>query len=309
VGSLGFPVPPGSSNSRSVPRSLPSARAWHSILTAVPGHLLLCATPIGNLSDISARLQTALQSADLIYAEDTRRAAKLLHALDVSTGVRSFFVGNEQRRAVELRERLEAGNTIALITDAGMPAIADPGLSAVRAALEADAEITAIPGPSAVTTALAVSGLPTERFVFEGFLPRKAGERRTRISELAAETRTAVLFSGKAHLVADLADLADGLGGQRTVVVARELTKVYEEVWRGTLADAVATWSSREVRGEFTLVLGGAEPRSAPIDQLVAEVRDATEAGESMADAVRRIATESGVSRRGLYQAVLNDQE
>jgi 16S rRNA (cytidine1402-2'-O)-methyltransferase len=245
----------------------------------------------------------------MIYAEDTRRAAKLLQALGVSTGVRSYFVGNEERRAIELRERLEAGETVAMISDAGMPAIADPGLTAVRAALAADAEVSAVPGPSAVTTALAVSGLPAERFVFEGFLPRKAGERKARFKELAAETRTTVLFSGKAHVVADLADLAKNVGGQRTIVVARELTKLYEEVWRGTLNEAVAHWSSRDVRGEFTLVLGGAEQARTNIDQVVAEVRDAVVTGESMADAVRRIASESGVSRRQLYQAVLDVQE
>jgi len=269
----------------------------------------LCATPIGNLSDASPRLGSVLQSADVIYAEDTRRAAKLLQALDVPTRARSFFVGNEQRRAAELRSRLESGETVALITDAGMPAIADPGLSAVRVALEVDAEVSVVPGPSAVTAALAVSGLPTERFVFEGFLPRKGGDRRRRITELAAEPRTIVIFSAKSRVAADLADLAEELGVDRPVVIARELTKAFEEIWRGTLGAAAAHWSSQEPRGEFTLVLRGAGPGHVELSHLVAKVKDLILQGESMADAVRRTASESGASRRSLYQAVLNDPD
>lgn len=272
------------------------------------GRLLLCATPIGNLSDASDRLRSVLASADLIYAEDTRRAAKLLSALDVHTPVRSYFVGNEQRRAGELRERLEAGETIALISDAGMPSIADPGLSAVQVAEEAAAQVSVIPGPSAVTTALAISGLPSERFVFEGFLPRKGGERRQRIASLADEERTAVVFSGKSRVVVDLTDLAAALGGERLVVVTRELTKVFEEVWKGTLEQAVGHWSSQAPRGEFTLVIAGAGPGRVDLARIVVLVEDAIETGESMADAVRRIASESGVSRRQLYQAVLDGQ-
>lgn len=271
------------------------------------GTLFLCATPIGNLGDASDRLKNVLDDVDLIYAEDTRRAAKLLRALDVRTDVRSYFVGNEKQRSVELRNRLEAGEQIALVTDAGMPVIADPGLSAVRAALEVGAEVSVIPGPSAATAALAVSGLPAERFVFEGFLPRKGKERGIRLGELAGELRTAVLFSAKSRLVADLTDLAEVLG-DRHVVVTRELTKAFEEIWRGSLGEAVEHWSARELRGEFTLVVEGARQESADLDRIVAEAADAIESGESMADAVRRIASESGVSRRELYEAVLNEQ-
>jgi 16S rRNA (cytidine1402-2'-O)-methyltransferase len=274
----------------------------------VTGRLLLCATPIGNLSDVSDRLRSVLASADLIYAEDTRRAAKLLSALDVHTPVRSYFVGNEQQRADELRERLEAGETIALISDAGMPSIADPGLSAVQAADEVQAQVSVVPGPSAVTTALAISGLPSERFVFEGFLPRKGGERRQRVASLADEERTAVVFSAKSRVVVDLADLAASLGGERRVVVTRELTKVFEEVWKGTLQQAADHWSSQTPRGEFTLVIAGASPGRVDIAGTVVLVEDAIKAGESMADAVRRIASDSGVSRRQLYQAVLDSQ-
>lgn len=266
---------------------------------------MLCGTPIGNLSDTTARLRTALTDADLVYAEDTRRAATLLRALDVRTGVRSYFLGNEARRAEELAARLNAGETIALITDAGMPSIADPGLSAVHAALEVGAQVTVIPGPSAVTAALTVSGLPAERFVFEGFLPRKGKERTKRIREIGAEKRTVVLFSAKSRVVSDLGDLAAELAGDREIVVTRELTKAFEEVWQGTIGTAEEHWSTAEVRGEFTLVIGGAAEELADLDRVVAVALHAIESGESMADAVRRTASESGVSRRKLYEAVL----
>lgn len=279
------------------------------MLALVAGKLILCATPIGNLGDASARLREVLAAADLVYAEDTRRAATLLSALDIKAPVRSYFVGNEERRAAELQQRLEEGQTVALISDAGMPSISDPGVSAVRTAVAVGVEVTAIPGPSAVTTALAVSGLPAERFVFEGFLPRKQSERARRLGALAGEERTTVLFSGKSKVVADLADLAEALGGSRHVVITRELTKTYEEVWRGTLAEAMDHWSTRELRGEFTLVLAGAEEKKADLDRIVAKTIDAIEVGESMADAVRRIAAESGVGRRELYEAVLNARE
>jgi 16S rRNA (cytidine1402-2'-O)-methyltransferase len=275
------------------------------MLAAVSGKLIICGTPIGNLSDVPDRLRSALGSADLVYAEDTRRAATLLRAMDVRAEVRSYFVGNEDRRAGELAERLRAGDVVALISDAGMPSIADPGFTAVNAAIDVGAEVTVVPGPSAVTAALAVSGLPADRFVFEAFLPRRSKDRRGRLSELAEEERTIVLFSGKAHVVADLGDLAEALGGDRRVAVARELTKVYEEVWRGTLDEAVNHWTDRQRRGEFTIVIAGADEKLADFDRTVANAIDAIESGESMANAVRRIASESGVSRRELYEAVL----
>lgn len=273
----------------------------------MPGKLILCGTPIGNLGDASSRLQVALADADLIYAEDTRRAATLLRALDVRTPVRSYFVGNEDRRSEELATRLTAGETVALVTDAGMPSVADPGLSAVQAAVAVAAEVTVVPGPSAVTAALAVSGLPAERFVFEGFLPRKGKDRKHRIRQIATEPRTVVLFSAKSRVVGDLDDLAAAMGADRQVVVTRELTKVFEEVWRGTLAEAIAHWSSENVRGEFTLVIDGAAEELTDPDHVVAVARSAIESGESMTDAVRRTASEFGVSRRELYEAVLRD--
>lgn len=246
-----------------------------------------------------------LAGADLIYAEDTRRTAKLLAALDIRTEIRSYFVGNEEHRSQELGRRLESGEVIALVTDAGMPSIADPGLSAVQAAVGTGAEVTVLPGPSAVTAALAVSGLPSERFVFEGFLPRKGSDRRNRLHDMATEQRTSVLFSAKKRLLRDLTDLADALGSDRPVVVARELTKAFEEIWRGTLAEAADHWSDVEPRGEFTLVVGGAPAIMPDLVQAVAQTEAAMGAGESMTDAVRRIASETGVGRRQLYEAVL----
>lgn len=278
------------------------------MLAMVSGKLILCATPIGNLGDVSARLRTELAGTDVIYAEDTRRAATLLQALEVRTKVRSYFVGNEDRRSEELAVRLEAGETVALITDAGMPSIADPGLSAVLAARRVGAEVTVVPGPSAVTAALAVSGLPAERFVFEGFLPRKGKDRTRRLSQLAAEERTVVLFSAKKRVVDDLADLAEVLGSDRPVVVTRELTKVFEEVWHGTLAEGAKHWADRQPRGEFTLVVGGAVRQPPDVARAVAQAQDAIESGESMTDAVRRIASDTGVGRRDLYQAVLRSR-
>lgn len=273
------------------------------------GRLIICGTPIGNLADASPRLRDELAGADLVYAEDTRRAATLLQALEVHTKVRSYFVGNEEKRSVELTTRLAAGDTIALITDAGMPSVSDPGLSAVRAALACDAQVTVVPGPSAVTAAVAVSGFSADRFVFEGFLPRKGGARRSRIAAIAAEERTTVLFSAKTRLAADLADLCDAAGADRPVVVARELTKVFEEIWRGTLAAAIAEFAkNNRARGEFTIVIPGAPHQPGDLGEAVAAAIAAVDAGEPPSTAVRRLAREKGISRRDLYEAVLRER-
>ncbi len=205
------------------------------------GNLVLCATPIGNLGDTSPRLLEVLAGADVVYAEDTRRAARLFRHLDIDRSARSYFVGNEAGRAGQLRDELANGMTVALLTDAGTPSVSDPGLSAVEAALEAGATVTTVAGPSAVTAALTVSGLPADRFVFEGFLPRSGGGRTTVLEALAIEQRTSVIFSSPRRLGADLADLAAKLGGRRRVVVVRELTKLHEEVWRGSLEEAAST--------------------------------------------------------------------
>jgi 16S rRNA (cytidine1402-2'-O)-methyltransferase len=247
-----------------------------------------------------------LDSADVVYAEDTRRSRVLLDRLGVTARLRSYFVGNERTRAVELASRLVEGQVVALITDAGTPAIADPGLTAVRAAVEAGAEVTVVPGPSAVTAALAVSGLPGDRFVFEGFLPRKAGMRQRRLEELSEEPRTIVFFAAPSRVAADLDDMAAALGRDRPVVVGRELTKLHEEVFRGTLDDAARRWGESEVaRGEFTLVVAGAPPEQPSLEDLVAEVAAAREGGRSLSDVVRDVAERSGVSRRALYEAAL----
>jgi len=270
----------------------------------VAGRLVLCATPIGNLSDASPRLAEALASADLILAEDTRRSATLLRALGVAKPLRSYFAGNEDRRAVELVGYLKEGRNVALITDAGTPAISDPGVSAVSAAREAGATVTVVPGPSAVTAALSVSGLSSERFVFEGFLPKKGPERDRRLGSLATEVRTAVLFVAPHRLIDDLIDLA-AIAPDRPLCIARELTKMFEEIQWTTSAAAAESWTGREILGEFTLVLGGAEPIGPDLEASVEAVVAEIDAGAPMSDAVRSVASRSGVSRRTLYEEVL----
>jgi 16S rRNA (cytidine1402-2'-O)-methyltransferase len=276
----------------------------------MPGRLVLCATPIGNLGDASPRLRDTLAEADRLYAEDTRRTATLLRHLGIDRPMRSYFAGNEAERASELAAHLEAGETVALVTDAGMPAIADPGLSAVRAAVVVGAEVTVVPGPSAATAALAVSGLPTERFAFEGFLPRKGGQRRRRIAELESERRTVVVFSAARRVADDLGDLAAMLGTVRDVVVVRELTKVHEEVWRGTLGAAAARWSDDvEPRGEFTIVVAGAAEAAPDAASHLPEVREMVARGVLASTAVREVAEAHGLSRRALYEAYVRDRD
>ncbi len=271
--------------------------------------LILCAGPIGNLGDAPPRLAEALSSADIVYAEDTRRARILLTHLGVDKPLRSYFVGNEADRAAELEERLRSGETVALVTDAGTPGVADPGLTAVRAAVEAGAEVTGIPGPSAVTMALAVSGMPADRFVFEGFLPRKGAKRAARVGGLKGEVRTVVIFSSPNRMAADLSDLADALGPDLPVVVCRELTKLHEEVWRGGLSEAVAHWSSRKVRGEVTLVLGGASPTGPDIEGALKRATVLVDAGIAISRASRMTANETGVPRRDLYAALIRQRD
>lgn len=268
------------------------------------GRLILCATPIGNLSDASPRLAETLGNADLILAEDTRRSSTLLRSLGVKKPLRSYFAGNENRRAVELVDLLKQGKVIALVTDAGTPAISDPGVSAVSAAREAGAVITVVPGPSAVTAALSVSGFPSERFVFEGFLPKKGAEREQRLAALAAETRTAILFVAPHQLIDDLNGLAS-IGPNRPLCIARELTKVFEEIQWSTPAVAAAVWAEREIQGEFTLVLGGGDPIKPELEENVTAVLAEIEKGIQMSEAVRTVATRSGVARRTLYEEVL----
>jgi len=272
----------------------------------VTGRLIICATPIGNLDDASPRLQRTLADADVVFAEDTRRTRKLLERFGISVDLRSFFVGNEQERSSEIRSRLEQGETIALVSDAGMPAVSDPGVAAVRAAREAGAVISVVPGPSAVTSAIAVAGMGGDRFVFEGFLPRSGGERDERIRVTAADERPVVLFSAPSRFVKDLTDLAAVAGGERGVVVAREITKLHEEIWAGTLDAAITRWTADTTpKGEFTIVI---EPRPAATPDLpsaLATVQERMDAGERLSNAVRDVAEITGVSRRVLYDAAL----
>lgn len=268
------------------------------------GTLILCAGPIGNLSDAPPRLAEALSSAAVVYAEDTRRARTLLSHLGVDRPLRSYFVGNETERSIEMGARLSAGETVALLTDAGSPGVADPGVSAVRAAVESGATITSVPGPSAVTMALGLSGLSADRFVFEGFLPRKGKARANRISGVAAEERTTVLFCAPSRLGRDLADLAVPMP-DRAAVVCREMTKLHEEVWRGSLAEAAGHWRDRTVRGEVTVVIGGGGSTEPDLMGAIEAARAAIAAGERPSAAVKRVATEHGVSRRSLYESVI----
>lgn len=270
--------------------------------------LLLAGVPIGRPDDASPRLREALATADVVAAEDTRRLTRLCRDLDVRYTGRlvSYFDGNEVERTPQLVAALRAGETVLLVTDAGMPSVSDPGFRLVAAAAAEDLPVTCLPGPSAVTTALAVSGLPSDRFCFEGFLPRKGGERRARLEELAAERRTAVFFEAPHRLGDCLTDMAAVLGPQRRAVVCRELTKTHEEVRRGSLAELAERFSG-DVLGEVTLVVEGAaellvESTPQELARLVG-VREQT--GEPRKEAIAGVARELGVPRRAVYDAVL----
>ena len=267
------------------------------------GTLVLCATPIGNLGDAPPRLAEALRDADVVYAEDTRRSRTLATHLGVDVRMRSFFAGNEVERALEIEDHLRDGATVVLVTDAGTPALADPGYLAVRAAIECDAEVSVVPGPSAVTAALAVAGLPAERFTFEGFLPRKGKARRERMEALAARHETTVFFAAPSRVGADLADMAE-LAPGRPIVVARELTKMHEEVWRGSVEEAVEHFSEPP-HGELTIVVAGTPPSEPDLGDGVFRVEEAVASGVKFAAAVREVAAETGLSRRALYEAAL----
>ncbi|WP_181770415.1 16S rRNA (cytidine(1402)-2'-O)-methyltransferase [Amycolatopsis pittospori] len=270
------------------------------------GRLVLAATPLGDVRDASPRLSEALATADVIAAEDTRRLRSLTSALDVSpTGrVVSFYEDVETARLPKLLESLRAGETVVLVTDAGMPSVSDPGFRLVAACVEAEVPVTCLPGPSAVTTALALSGLPCDRFCFEGFAPRKPGERAKWLGSLKDEPRTAVFFESPHRLASTLADAAEVLGSERRAAVCRELTKTYEEVKRGTLPD-LAAWAAEGVKGEITVVLSGAPPRSVSVADLVSEVSSRVASGERLKSAAAEVAEATGVSKKELYDAVL----
>lgn len=273
------------------------------------GILVLAGTPIGDVSDAPPRLAQELAGADVVAAEDTRRLRRLTQALGVQPGGRivSYFEGNEAARTPELVEALVGGARVLLVTDAGMPSVSDPGYRLVAAAVEKDIRVTAVPGPSAVLTALALSGLPVDRFCFEGFLPRKAGERLGRLREVAEERRTLVYFEAPHRLDATLAAMAEAFGAGRRAAVCRELTKTYEEVKRGPLGE-LAEWAASGVRGEITVVVEGAPEKGAEeldAGELVRRVRVREEAGEGRKEAIAAVAVEAGVPKREVFDAVV----
>ncbi|MET9328801.1 16S rRNA (cytidine(1402)-2'-O)-methyltransferase [Tsukamurella sp. NPDC003166] len=270
------------------------------------GALIVAGVPMGNPGDATARLVSALGTADVIAAEDTRRARSLAASLGVEPRGRiiSFYDHNEAGRIPQLLAALDAGETVLLVTDAGMPSVSDPGYRLVAAVVEAGHRVTCLPGPSAVTTALALSGLPVERFLFDGFAPRKSGARRAWLQDLVTERRAAVFFESPHRLADTLADAAEVLGSGRRAAVCRELTKTYEEVRRGTLGE-LAAWAADGVRGEITVVLAGADPVTAdPVDHVAAVLRR-VDAGERLKDACAAVAAETGASKRELYEAAL----
>ncbi len=272
------------------------------------GVLVLAATPIGQAGDAPPRLAAELSGADVVAAEDTRRLRRLTTDLGVELGGRvvSYFEGNEQARTPMLLEALLAGERVVLVTDAGMPSVSDPGYRLVAAAVEAGVRVTSVPGPSAVLTALAVSGLPVDRFCFEGFLPRKAGERSRRLDSLRDEERTMVFFEAPHRTEAALAAMATSWGEDRVAAVCRELTKTHEEVRRGPLGELVG-WAAEGVRGEVTIVVTGAAPSAAISTEppaLVAAVAEREDQGMTRKEAIAEVARLAGVPKREVYQLV-----
>ena len=271
------------------------------------GTLFVCATPIGNLEDITLRALRVLREVDLIAAEDTRHTRKLLAHYDIHTPTTSYHQHSRGGRAKQLVEQLQKGRTIALVADAGTPGISDPGHELVSLAIAVGVPVVVVPGPSAVMSALAISGLPVRSFRYEGFLPRRQADRRALLASLAAETRTVVMFEAPHRLCETLEDILE-VCGDRPLAAARELTKVHEEVVRGTVSEVLAHFRRRRPRGEFTLVLGGAQAAQQPAageQELERALRALLEEGVSLRDAARRLATVYGVSRRQVYQTAV----
>ncbi|WP_239099886.1 16S rRNA (cytidine(1402)-2'-O)-methyltransferase [Phycicoccus sp. CSK15P-2] len=270
------------------------------------GVLVLAATPIGDPRDAAPRLADELAGADVVAAEDTRRLRRLCADLGVTPRGRvvSFHEHNESGRSHTLVDELRSGARVVVVTDAGMPSVSDPGYRLVAAAVEEGVRVTAVPGPSAVLTALAVSGLPVDRFCFEGFLPRKDGERERALAALAPERRTMVFFEAPHRLERTLASMAGAFGPERPAAVCRELTKTYEEVRRGPLAELVP-WAAEGVRGEVTVVVGGSVGPAVSLEAAVPEVLDRVAAGERLKDVCGEVAATTGLSKKSLYDAVL----
>jgi 16S rRNA (cytidine1402-2'-O)-methyltransferase len=271
-----------------------------------PGTLYLVGTPIGNLEDMTFRAVRILQSVDAIAAEDTRHTGKLLHHFQIKTPQVSYHEHNQLRRTPELVERLQQGQAIALVSDAGMPGISDPGYELVKACAAVEIPVVPISGPSAAIAGLIASGLPCDRFAFEGFLPAKSQARRVYLETLKAETRTLIFYEAPHRLRQTLADLVI-LGADRRIALARELTKLHEEIWRGTIAAAIAHYGDREPQGEFTLVVAGAVPVTTALSEeaIQAALLTLLSEGMSRAEASRQLATQLGLPRRHIYQLSL----
>lgn len=267
--------------------------------------IILAATPIGNLGDASKRLIEVLENAELVAAEDTRTTQRLLRALEIENRPRLIALHdhNEKHKAAELAA-LAVDEDIVVVSDAGMPAVSDPGYGLVAAAVDAGVTVTAIPGPSAVIMALAISGMPTDRFTFEGFLPRKPGERRSTLGKLAAEPRTMIFFESPSRLASSLDDMGAAFGDSRRIAVCRELTKFYEEVRRGTASELVE-WAEAGVKGEIVVVVEGAAPVAASAEDAGAQVHALVDGGMRLKEACAEVAAATGLSSRDLYQQAL----
>jgi len=281
------------------------------------GALIFAATPMGNAGDASQRLKDAIASADVIAAEDTRKLRNLASRLgvEISGRVMSNFEGNELGRVDQILDAVRGGDTVLVVTDAGMPNVSDPGYRLASAAVEASLSISVLPGPSAILTALVLSGLPSDRFCFEGFLPRKSGERLSALSALAAESRTMIFFEAPHRLEQSLTDMAQALGTTRRAAICREMTKTYEEVVRGSVGELVQ-WAKGEVRGEITLVIAGASDEEirannglGDINSVVVKVQEFTQRGMSLKDASAHVAALAGMSKRDVYQASLEQRD
>ncbi|MGV9710769.1 16S rRNA (cytidine(1402)-2'-O)-methyltransferase [Gordonia sp. NPDC003424] len=274
--------------------------------TADAGRLILAATPMGQVDDASPRLRAAFAAADIVAAEDTRRARTLAAALDVTIGgsLVSYYDQVEAARTPGLVDAIAGGQSVLLITDAGMPSVSDPGFKLVAACADAGLRVTCLPGPSAVTTALAVSALPSERFCFDGFAPRRPGARRDWLTTLIEQPRTTVFFDSPHRLADTLADAVEILGADRRGAVCRELTKTYEEVRRGTLGE-LADWAAEGVKGEITVVLEGGTRRVRDLDELVDEAEELVDAGMRLKEACAQVTRDGDASRRQVYEAVL----
>ncbi|MBF2097243.1 MAG: 16S rRNA (cytidine(1402)-2'-O)-methyltransferase [Gloeomargaritaceae cyanobacterium C42_A2020_066] len=273
---------------------------------ADPGTLYLVGTPIGNLEDISLRALRILRDVDLIAAEDTRHTGRLLQHFQINTPQISYHAHNRQQRQPHLLEHLQAGRSLALVTDAGMPGIADPGVDLVQVCTATGIPVVPIPGPCAAITALCASGLPTDQFLFVGFLPPKTTARRQTLQRLADQTATLILYEAPHRLVATLTDCAAILNAGRPCVVARELTKRYETLWRGTLAAALDHYRQETPKGEVTLLLGGAVPTLVSVDeQVTTQIQAGLAAGRPVGEVVRELVAATGLPHRQLYRLAL----